>query len=109
MWDRRTARMQKGELRASRVRPAALAVTALVATTLVMLALRPLLEEVHVALILLLVVLAASAAGGRALGLAMAAASFVIFDAFFLPPYNTLVVANPLDWIVLFAFLTTSV
>jgi two-component system sensor histidine kinase KdpD len=74
-----------------------------------MLAVRPVLSEVHVALILLLVVLGASAAGGRVLGLATAAASFVVFDALFLPPYNTLVVANPLDWLVLFAFLATSV
>jgi two-component system sensor histidine kinase KdpD len=74
-----------------------------------MLAMRPMLEEVHVALILLLVVLGASAAGGRALGLATAAASFVLFDVFFLPPYNTLVVANPFDWIVLFTFFVTSV
>jgi two-component system sensor histidine kinase KdpD len=74
-----------------------------------MLGLRPLLQEVHVALILLLVVLGASAAGGRGVGLATAAASFLIFDVFFLPPYNTLVVANPLDWIVLFVFLATSV
>lgn len=96
-------------MRASRVRPVVLAATALTATTLGMLALRPLLEEVHVALILLLVVLGASAAGGRAVGLTTAAASFLIFDVLFLPPYNTLVVANPLDWIVLFAFLATSV
>jgi two-component system sensor histidine kinase KdpD len=74
-----------------------------------MVAVRPMLKEVHVALILLLVVLGASAAGGRMLGLATAAVSFVIFDVLFLPPYNTLVVANPLDWIVLFAFLVTSV
>ncbi|PYP63842.1 MAG: hypothetical protein DMD26_14045, partial [Gemmatimonadetes bacterium] len=74
-----------------------------------MVAVRPMLKEVHVALILLLVVLGASAAGGRVLGLATAAASFVVFDVLFLPPYNTLVVANPLDWLVLFAFLVTSV
>ena len=74
-----------------------------------MLAVRPLLAEVHVALILLLVVLGTSAAGGRLLGLASAAAAFVIFDVLFVPPYNTLVVANPLDWIVLFAFLATSI
>ena len=95
-------------MRASRVRPILLAATALAVTTLAMLAFRPMLEEVHIALILLLVVLGASAGGGRAVGLATAAASFVVFDAFFLPPYNTLVVANPLDWIVLFAFLATS-
>jgi two-component system sensor histidine kinase KdpD len=74
-----------------------------------MVAVRPMLKEVHVALILLLVVLGASAGGGRMLGLATAAASFVVFDVLFLPPYNTLVVANPLDWLVLFAFLVTSV
>jgi hypothetical protein len=38
-----------------------------------MVAIRPMLKEVHVALILLLVVLEASAAGGRMLGLATAA------------------------------------
>ena len=96
-------------MRASRVRPVAIAATALVLCTAAMIAVRPMLKEVHVALILLLVVLGASAAGGRVLGLAMAAASFVVFDVLFLPPYNTLVVANPLDWFVLFAFLVTSV
>lgn len=101
--------IRKGEMRASRVRPAVLAAAALAVCTLGMVAVRPMLKEVHVALILLLVVLGASAAGGRMLGLAMAAASFVVFDVLFLPPYNTLVVANPLDWIVLFAFLVTSV
>jgi two-component system sensor histidine kinase KdpD len=74
-----------------------------------MLAVRPILAEVDVALFLLLVVLCASAGGGRTLGLASAGAAFLIFDVLFVPPYNTLVVANPLDWIVLFAFLATSV
>ena len=91
------------------IRTVALSALALVACTLGMLAVRPLLAEVHVALMLLLVVLGTSAAGGRVLGLASAAAAFVIFDVLFLPPYNTLVVANPLDWIVLFAFLATSI
>src|SRR5689334_14735958 len=101
--------MYKGEMRASRVRPVVLAAAALAICTLGMVAIRPMLKEVHVALILLLVVLGASAAGGRMLGLATAAASFIVFDALFLPPYNTLIVANPLDWLVLFAFLVTSV
>jgi two-component system sensor histidine kinase KdpD len=81
----------------------------LAASTFGMLAVRSLLGEVHVALILLLIVLGASAAGGRSLGLAIAAASFVVFDVFFLPPYNTLRIANPLDWLVLLAFLVTSI
>jgi two-component system, OmpR family, sensor histidine kinase KdpD len=90
-------------------RVALLAAIAMALCTVAMLAVRPLLAEVHVALVLLLVVLGASAAGGRMLGLASAAVAFVIFDVLFLPPYDTLVVANPLDWLVLFAFLATSV
>ncbi len=76
--------------------------------TIGMLAVRPRLNEAHVALVYLLVVLGASAYAGRRLGLALAAAAFLLFDWYFLPPYGSLVVVNPLDWIVLFAFLGTS-
>lgn len=78
---------------------------------LVVIVLRPFrgeVEKVHVALVLLLVVLGASARGGRTVGVFASAASFVVFDFFFLPPYGTLVLANPLDWMVLVAFLVTS-
>ena len=101
--------LERTVARVPSARTVALAAAALIACTIGMLLVRPMLKEVHVALILLLVVLGASAAGGRVLGLAVAAVSFVIFDVLFLPPYNTLVVANPLDWLVLFAFLVTSV
>ncbi|MDF1504010.1 DUF4118 domain-containing protein, partial [Roseisolibacter sp. H3M3-2] len=63
----------------------------------------------HVALAYLLLVLGASAAGGRALGFAAAGASFAAFTYAFVPPYRTLGVADPLDWLVLGAFLVTSV
>jgi len=85
------------------------ALVALVATTLVLLALRAELDKVHVALALLLVVLGASAAGGRGPGMVTAAAGFLAFNYFFLPPYNTLVIADPLDWFVLVAFLLTGI
>ena len=87
-------------MRASRVRSVRTAVfadAALAVSTFGMLAAGPILGEVHIALILLIVVLGASAAGGRSLGLATAVASFVVFDVFFLPPYGTVRVANPLD------------
>ena len=74
-----------------------------------MLAVRDRLNEAHVALAYLLVVLGASGYAGRAVGLGLALAAFVLFDWFFLPPYATLVVANPLDWLVLLAFFGTSV
>ena len=70
---------------------------------------RPQANEAHVALVFLLVVLGASAAGGRTLGITIAVAAFLVFDWFFLPPYNTLVVRNPFDWLVLVAFLITSI
>jgi K+-sensing histidine kinase KdpD len=81
----------------------------LVSAALVLFALRTHLEKVHVALVFLLVVLAASAFGGRLLGVAIAVVAFVLFDWFFLPPYNTFFLNNPLDWVVLVAFLITSI
>jgi two-component system sensor histidine kinase KdpD len=86
----------------------ALWLVALTVETAVMLPFRARLDKAHVALLLLLVPLGGSAAGGRAVGLALAAASFLVFNWFFLAPYHTLVVADPLDWLILAAFLTTS-
>jgi two-component system sensor histidine kinase KdpD len=74
-----------------------------------MLAIRPRLGSAHVALLLLLVVLFGSAAHGRTVGLWLATLSFVVFDVLFIPPYGTLAVRDPLDWIVLLVFLATSV
>ncbi len=74
-----------------------------------MLPLRARLDKAHTALIYLLVVLGGSVTGGRRLGLTLAACAFLLFDVLFLPPYNTLVVYNPLDWLVLLAFLIVSI
>jgi two-component system sensor histidine kinase KdpD len=70
--------------------------------------LRTQLGGAHVTLALLLVVLGASAWGGRVLGMAIAVGAFIVFDWFFLPPFNTLLVRNPFDWLVLVVFLITS-
>src|SRR5262249_9099757 len=56
-----------------------------------------------------LVVQDGSARGGRPLGIALAGAAFICFDVFFLPPFGTLTIANPLNWLVLLAFLVTSI
>ena len=85
-----------------------LSLAALALAALALFAFRPHLDKAHVALVFLLVVLGASASGGRLLGAAIAFAAFLVFDWFFLPPYNTLWVRNPLDWLVLVAFLVTS-
>jgi two-component system sensor histidine kinase KdpD len=74
-----------------------------------MLFVRDRLDKAQVALAFLLVVLWGSSAAGRALGVSLAGAAFLVFNWFFLPPYNTLVISNPLDWLVLLAFLVTGV
>lgn len=74
-----------------------------------LLPLRARLDKAHVTLVLLLVVLSAAADGGRRTGVATALIAFLGFNWFFLPPYYTFVIADPLDWFVLFAFLGTSV
>jgi two-component system, OmpR family, sensor histidine kinase KdpD len=87
-----------------------LAWTALaVLTTALLASLRGEIDGVHVALAYLLIVLGASARGGRRLGLVLAFLCFFAFNYFFIPPYHTLVIRNPLDWLVLVAFLLTSV
>lgn len=85
-----------------------LAFSALAVAALVLFVARLQVGEAHVALVFLLVVLGASAAGGRSLGITIAFAAFIVFDWFFLPPYNTLLVRNPFDWLVLIVFLITS-
>jgi two-component system, OmpR family, sensor histidine kinase KdpD len=92
-----------------RIAELALWVLALGLVTIAMLPVRSSLNEAHVALTYLLIVLGASARGGRTFGLLIAGAAFLLFDWFFLPPYNNVIVTNPLDWLVLLAFLATSV
>jgi two-component system sensor histidine kinase KdpD len=86
-----------------------MAALALAAATVGMLAVRSSLDKAHVALIYLIVVLGGSAAGGRALGITLAGLAFLHYDIICLPPYHTITVANPLDWLVLVAFLVTSI
>jgi two-component system sensor histidine kinase KdpD len=87
----------------------AITLSVLTAATASMYDVRGSLDKAHVALVYLLIVLAASAAGGRALGLTVAGLAFLCFDFFFLVPYLTLTIQNPLDWLVLVTFLVTSV
>lgn len=83
-----------------------LALLAVVSAAMVLV--RDSLEKTHVTLAFLLLVLGASATTGRVAGLAVAVGAFLLFNFLFLPPYYTLVIANPLDWLVLFVFLATA-
>ena len=92
---------------AHRTRHWAVWVGVLTLVTVALLRVRDSLHEAHVALAYLLVVLGASASGGRALGFTVAAAGFACFNYFFVPPHFAFAVAEPLDWLVLVAFLVT--
>jgi two-component system sensor histidine kinase KdpD len=95
-------------LLAARRREWVFAFAALGAVTIGLLAARASVDNTHIALAYLLVVLGVSSHGGRALGIAVSTAAFLCFNFFFVPPYYTLTVAQPLDWAVLGAFLLTS-
>jgi len=74
-----------------------------------LLVLRGRLDKAHVALIYLLVVLGGSAAAGRWLGTTLSVLAFLALNFLFLPPYYTLAIGNPLDWLALVAFLATGI
>jgi two-component system sensor histidine kinase KdpD len=81
---------------------------ALAALTAAMAGVRAHLDKAHVALAYLLLVLAASTRGTRTRGFAIALLAFLCFNAVFIPPYASLVVRDPRDWLVLFTFLAVS-
>lgn len=67
------------------------------------------LDQVHVVLVYLLVVLGGSATSGRPLGVLLACAGFVLIDYYFQPPYSSIGVGKPLDWMALIAYLITAI
>jgi two-component system sensor histidine kinase KdpD len=81
---------------------------ALALVTALLVAFRAHLNEAHITLAYLLLVQGGSARGGRALGVALSIGAFLCFDLFLLPPYGALTIQNPLNWLVLLAFLATS-
>ncbi len=81
----------------------------LAVVTAFLVSVRPHLNSTYITLAYLLVVQGGSARRGRPLGVALAAVAFLSFDYFFLPPFGTLTIQDPLNWFVLFAFLATGV
>jgi two-component system, OmpR family, sensor histidine kinase KdpD len=85
-----------------------LALVAFVLVTAALMTVRHAIDKTHVALAYLLFVLGVSSRGGRAIGVAASVAAFLCFNFFFLLPYYTFTVADPINWAVLAAFLVTS-
>ncbi|MEP6492419.1 MAG: ATP-binding protein [bacterium] len=79
------------------------------AATVVMVQVRPQIDQVHAILIYLLVILGASTAGGRRLAFPLAGVSFLLIDYYFQPPYGSIAYDKPLDLVALTAFLLTAI
>ena len=66
-------------------------------------------NQTTVALSFLLAILAVSALWGMVVSAFMSVVATVAFNYFFLPPTGTLTIADPQNWVALFAFLVTSI
>jgi two-component system sensor histidine kinase KdpD len=66
-------------------------------------------NQTTVALSFLLAILAVSAVWGMVVSGFMSAAAMLVFNYWFLPPIGTLTIADPQNWVALFAFLVTSI
>src|SRR5579864_2673246 len=65
-------------------------------------------NQTTVALSFLLAILAVSAVWGMLVSAFMSIVAMLAFNYFFLPPVGTLTIADPQNWVALFAFLVTS-
>jgi len=66
-------------------------------------------NQTTVALTFLLAILAVSAVWGMAVSVFMSVTAMLLFNYYFLPPLGTFTIADPQNWIALFAFLFTSI
>src|SRR5215469_5631364 len=66
-------------------------------------------NQTTVALSFLLAILAVSAVWGILVSAFMSVVAMLAFNYFFLPPIGTFTIADPQNWVALFAFLVTSI
>jgi two-component system sensor histidine kinase KdpD len=69
----------------------------------------PEVNHTTVGLSFLLAILAVSAVWGMTVSAFMSVASMLAFNYFFLPPVGTFAIADPQNWVALFAFLVTAI
>ena len=86
-----------------------LALVMVVAITLFYRHALPGVNQTTVALSFLLAILAVSAVWGMIVSSIMSISAMLIFNYVFLPPVGTLTIADPQNWVALFAFLFTSI
>ncbi len=66
-------------------------------------------NQTTIALTFLLAILAVSAVWGMAVSVFMSVTAVLAINYFFLPPVGTFTIADPQNWVALFAFLVTSI
>jgi len=66
-------------------------------------------NQTTAALSFLLAILAVSAVWGMVVSLVMSVAAMLLFNYYFLPPIGTFTIADPQNWVALFAFLFTAI
>ncbi|HMD40073.1 MAG TPA: DUF4118 domain-containing protein [Candidatus Acidoferrum sp.] len=66
-------------------------------------------NQTTIALTFLLAILAVSAVWGMAVSVFMSVVAVLAFNYYFLPPIGTFTIADPQNWVALFAFLVTSI
>ena len=66
-------------------------------------------NQTTVALSYLLVILAVSAVWGMVVAVFMSVSAMLLFNFYFLPPVGSFTIADPQNWVALFAFLFTSI
>ena len=69
----------------------------------------PRVNQTTVGFSFLLAILAISALWGMAVSVVMSVASMLAFNFFFLPPVGAFTIADPQNWVALFAFLVTAI
>jgi two-component system sensor histidine kinase KdpD len=83
--------------------------TTALGVTVVLLRMLPDVSETTVALALLVVVLGTATTARLGVAIIVSVGAMLAFNFFFLPPLGTLTIADPQNWIALFAFLTVAV
>ncbi len=96
-------------LLSARVTRFILALGLVVALTAFYKAVLPQVNQTTVGFSFLLAILAVSALWGMAVALAMSVTAMLAFNYFFLPPAGTFTIADPQNWVALFAFLVTAI
>ena len=61
------------------------------------------------ALLFLLVVLATATSAHLRVSIGISVAAMLVFNFFFLPPFHTLTIADPQNWVALFVFVVVAV